>query len=216
MKCAIITPVGREDPQDVAVFYERIHRSRHSIIWIPITDLYTSQECVEAVWYNPQHVQLLTKVGLAACYRAGYKQALETDADIIVEMDIGHPILELSTILWEFRCSYPSPPDVVMAYRKKNYSPWSRRLVTWLGNHLCQGVLRMPYRDCTGGYIAMRREVVEMLDLHRAHGHGHQVELKKQLAKLQVSFREFPITQPRGPSSFTWASIWDGVRCLVS
>jgi dolichol-phosphate mannosyltransferase len=217
MRTCVITPVGNEDLKVVVEFEEYLHQVDPTVEVFFIFDQATPDAIQEHYRRSPRAVYLTHSGGLAECYRAGYRRALESDAEIIIEMDIGHPVSRLEGILRDFEtCKYPWPVDVVMAHRLDNRAPWHRRLISSLGTKACQWFLRMPYSDCTGGYIGMRRSVVERLDLKVARGHGHQVELKKQLHKMRVTWMEFPMTYIGGPSSFSWKSLWDGVRCLVS
>ena len=53
----------------------------------------------------------------------------------------------------------------------------------------------MPYRDLTGGFKVIRREVLEAIDLDgiASHGYAFQVELTYRAARAGFRIEEVPI-----------------------
>jgi hypothetical protein len=182
-------------------------------LWLPVLDDYTDEDTWGALKQHHPKLVIPGRVGLAECYRRGYQKALELGSDIIIECDVGHPIQDvIQPMVWELGSRHC---DVVVSYRRTYDGPWYRKLVSKGGHVLCK-LWGLPYPDCTGGLIGFHRSALERLDLKVAKGHGHQVEVKKQLHKHSVPWKQIGIHYQTTESSFSFSSLWDGLRCLVS
>ena len=64
-----------------------------------------------------------------------------------------------------------------------------------VGSAYAQVALGLPYRDLTGGYKVIRREVLESIDLGStaSHGYAFQVELTYRAARAGFRIEEVPI-----------------------
>ena len=103
------------------------------------------------------------KQGLGAAYRAGFAWGLERGYDALVEMDadLSHPPDRLPALLDGLAAA-----DLVIGSR---YVPggrtanWSRlrEAISRGGNAYVRLALGIPVHDCTAGYRAYRREVLE-------------------------------------------------------
>ncbi|GCE23540.1 hypothetical protein [Dictyobacter kobayashii] len=75
---------------------------------------------------------------------------------------------------------------------------WSfiRRLISGSGNIFARSILRLPVRDCTGGFRCYRRQVLESIDLDtvQSHGYAFQVEMTYRVLNKGFTVVETPIT----------------------
>ena len=115
------------------------------------------------------------KLGLGTAHIAGMRQAFALNLDPIVTMDADfshHPryIPNLIDGLDRF--------DVMIGSR---YVPgggverrtWKLRFVSWGANFLARMTLNLKARDCTSGFRAYRRAVLESIDLDRIFSNGY-------------------------------------------
>jgi len=105
------------------------------------------------------------KEGLGKAYLAGFRQALQSGADSIIQMDcdFSHPVALIPHLI-----SCLQDYDFVLASR---YIPgggtqnWGllRQAISRGGNFYARQVLGSSVRDLTGGFKAFRRKVIEYL-----------------------------------------------------
>ena len=138
------------------------------------------------------------KQGLGAAYRAGFGWGLERGYDALVEMDadLSHPPDRLPALLDGLATA-----DLVIVSR---YVPggrtvnWSRtrEAISRGGNTYERLALRVPVHDCTAGYRAYRREVLEELPVEavRSNGYCFQVEMVHKAWQEGFRVTEVPIT----------------------
>ena len=138
------------------------------------------------------------KQGLGAAYRAGFGWGLERGYDALVEMDadLSHPPDRLPALLDGLATA-----DLVIGSR---YVPggrtvnWSRtrEAISRAGNAYVRLALRVPVHDCTAGYRAYRREVLEELRVEavRSNGYCFQVEMVHRAWQEGFGVAEVPIT----------------------
>ena len=139
------------------------------------------------------------KTGLGSAYRAGFKKAMELDADIIFEMDadFSHDPNMIPIFLKNIKSA-----DLVIGSRKigqgSGVTDWSftRRLVSWGANMMTHLFLGLRTNDITSGYRAIRTSVLKTIDLDsmKTEGYAFQLELLfliERVARRRV--KEIPI-----------------------
>ena len=138
------------------------------------------------------------KQGLGAAYRAGFGWGLERGYDALVEMDadLSHPPDRLPALLDGLATA-----DLVIGSR---YVPggrtvnWSRtrEAISRGGNAYVRLALGVPVHDCTAGYRAYRREVLEELPVEAVRSNGYCFQVEMVYKAWQEGFRvtEVPIT----------------------
>jgi dolichol-phosphate mannosyltransferase len=138
------------------------------------------------------------KQGLGAAYRAGFGWGLERGYDALVEMDadLSHPPERLPALLDGLASA-----DLVIGSR---YVPggrtvnWSRarEAISRGGNAYVRLALGVPVHDCTAGYRAYRREVLEELPVASVRSNGYCFQIEMAHKTWQEGFRvaEVPIT----------------------
>lgn len=142
------------------------------------------------------------KGGLGPAYIAGFNQAIELGADIIIQMDadFSHQPKYLPELLEKLQNS-----DLVVGSR---FAPggsvdsnWSfyRKLLSWWANRVYTPlILNIPVNDATTGFKAWRRETLIGMDIDRVQSNGYvfQVEMSYVAHKLGYKIAEIPIHFP--------------------
>lgn len=138
------------------------------------------------------------KQGIGPAYVAGFKQALATDTQYIMEMDcdFSHDPANIPAFLDAIKQA-----DLVLGSR---YVPggrvenWGllRRLISRWGGLYARLVLGIPVNDLTGGNKCFRRKVLETLDLDAvsSQGYGFQIEMTYRTIRRGFRVKEIPIT----------------------
>jgi len=140
------------------------------------------------------------KEGLGAAYRAGFREVLlDPECDLVIQMDcdFSHDPAEIPLLV----SGIDAGNDLVLGSR---YVPggstpgWGlrRRLISKAGSMVARSVLRLRYRDLTGGFKAWRRTLLEQVDLAGgyAQGYGFQIEMTWTARLLGARIAEVPIT----------------------
>ncbi|KKQ34973.1 MAG: Glycosyl transferase family 2 [candidate division WS6 bacterium GW2011_GWA2_37_6] len=149
--------------------------------------------------YSVHIVQREGKLGLGTAYIRGFKEALENDSDIIIEMDadLSHDPLAISRILEKIE---QENIDFVIGsrYTKGGKLPkWSpsRKAISWSGNLYARLILGFQIHDWTGGFNAYKKEVLQKIDLDniKSNGYAFQIEMKYKAKKAGFRPGEVPI-----------------------
>jgi dolichol-phosphate mannosyltransferase len=148
----------------------------------------------------PGRVELVKragKLGYGSAFVAGFKRALELGAEVVVSMDA------------DFSHDPQSIPDLVA--RTKQYDVvlgsryvggiriinWSMRrlLLSYFANNYVRFILGFTVTDCTSGFRAYRRAVLESMDLDAAASQGYAfiVELLEYATRKGFRAGEAPI-----------------------
>lgn len=137
------------------------------------------------------------KEGLGPAYLAGFREALEGGAGLVLEMDVdfSHDPAYLPRLL-----EAAERADVVLGSRYVDggrVSDWGplRRAVSRGGSAYARAVLGVEVRDLTGGFKCFRREVLEAIDLDAiaTHGYAFQVEMTYRAIRRGFKVVEVPI-----------------------
>jgi dolichol-phosphate mannosyltransferase len=137
------------------------------------------------------------KEGLGPAYIAGFRQALEGGAGLVLEMDadFSHDPAYLPRLLEAAKRA-----DLVLGSRYVpggGVSDWGplRRAVSRGGSAYARLVLGVDVRDLTGGFKCFRREVLEAIDLDEisTRGYAFQVEMTYRAIRLGFKVLEVPI-----------------------
>lgn len=137
------------------------------------------------------------KEGLGPAYLAGFREALERGAELVVEIDcdFSHDPNDVPRLLEAVRDA-----DLVLGSR---YVPgggvenWGlvRRAISAGGSLYARVLLGVGVRDLTGGFKCFRRAVLESLPLDEVHARGYafQIELTYRALRRGFRVREIPI-----------------------
>jgi dolichol-phosphate mannosyltransferase len=150
----------------------------------------------ERDWLSVLHRE--RKEGLGPAYIAGFRKALESDADYVLEMDcdFSHDPADVPRLI----AACDAGADLALGSR---YVPgggtenWGRgrRVVSAGGSLYARTWLGVPIRDLTGGFKCFRREVLETIDLAavEAKGYAFQIELTYRAIDAGFTVVEVPI-----------------------
>lgn len=162
-----------------------------------------------------------TKGGLGSAYRAAYAWALAKEYRFIFEFDAdgSHDSSDIGVLLEQLaKC------DMVVGSRfvtgGKTGDGFLRRVVSRTGSSLAGVVLGLPVTDLTGGFLGLRREVLEAIDVTtlQAKGFAFQIELKHRVHSAGFLIVEVPISfskRRRGESKMNFGIIVEGLRYLM-
>ena len=138
------------------------------------------------------------KAGLGRAYLAGFERALESGADLVMEMDsdFSHDPRDLPRLI-----AAAADADLVLGSRYVaggGVTNWGlfRRALSRGGSWYARMVLRVPVRDLTGGFKCFRRSTLEAIDYRDTHadGYGFQIELTYRTIRAGLRVKEVPIT----------------------
>ena len=138
------------------------------------------------------------KQGLGPAYVAGFRHALAGGARTVVQMDadFSHDPADIPRLL-----SAAADADLVLGSRYVdggNVADWGplRRTISRGGSAYARGVLGVEFRDLTGGFKAIRREVLEAIDLDSISSLGYAFQVEITYRAVRAGFRvvEVPIT----------------------
>jgi dolichol-phosphate mannosyltransferase len=150
----------------------------------------------ELPWVHVLHRE--RKEGLGPAYLAGFRRALELDADLVFEMDcdFSHDPEDVPRLV-----QAAEDADLVLGSR---YVPgggtrnWGlvRRFISRGGSLYAQALLQLGIRDLTGGFKCYRRAVLETIDLDAISSLGYAFQIETTYRALRAGFRvvEVPIT----------------------
>ena len=138
------------------------------------------------------------KEGLGPAYLAGFRWALEADAELVFEMDcdFSHDPAALPVLV-----AAAEDADLVLGSRyvaggeTRRWSPF-RRAVSRAGSAYARFLLGVDLRDLTGGFKCYRRTVLETIGIERISSKGYAFQIETTYRAIQRGFRvvEVPIT----------------------
>jgi dolichol-phosphate mannosyltransferase len=139
------------------------------------------------------------KEGLGRAYVAGFRRVLETDAELVLEMDcdFSHDPADVPRLI----AAAEAGADLVLGSRyvagggTRNWG-LVRRLISRSGSLYTALFLHMGVKDPTGGFKCFRRAVLERLDLGAITPRGYAFQIETTWRVKQCGFRvvEIPIT----------------------
>lgn len=138
------------------------------------------------------------KQGLGPAYVAGFWHALTGGARLVVQMDadFSHDPADIPALL-----AAAAEADLVLGSRYVDggsVADWGplRRTISRGGSAYARGVLGVEIRDLTGGFKAIRREVLEAIDLGSISSLGYAFQVEITYRAVRAGFRvvEVPIT----------------------
>jgi dolichol-phosphate mannosyltransferase len=147
------------------------------------------------------HLEVLhrgSKEGIGPAYVAGFRRALAGGAELVVQMDadFSHDPADIPRLL-----AAAEEADLVIGSRYVNggsVADWGplRRTISRGGSAYARGVLGVEVRDLTGGFKAIRRQVLEATDLGSISSLGYAFQVEVTYRAIRAGFRvvEVPIT----------------------
>jgi dolichol-phosphate mannosyltransferase len=179
-------------------------------------------DLADAIGRNEPRVHVLHragKQGLGPAYVAGFRWALDSGYDRIVEMDAdgSHQPEQLPALLaaLDGGAALAIGSRWVPGGRVVNW-PWYRRLISRAGTQYARMLLHSRLHDITSGYRAFPRRSLEAIDLASlsAQGYAFQIELAWRLEQSGAPIREVPITfieREQGQSKMTLRIVFEAL-----
>lgn len=137
------------------------------------------------------------KLGLGSAYLEGFRYALSKDYQAVIQMDAdcSHSPSALPGLIKELdSCDCVIGSRYVQGGGIKGWS-WHRLLLSQCANFYCRTILGVPIQDLTGGFRALKRKVLESLELNQilSEGYAFQIELNWRIFKYGFRIQEIPI-----------------------
>jgi dolichol-phosphate mannosyltransferase len=139
-----------------------------------------------------------TKEGIGPAYIAAFRRVLETDAELILEMDcdFSHDPADVPRLI----AAAEADADLVLGSRyvagggTRNWG-LLRRIISWGGSFYARVILGLHVHDLTGGFKCYRRGVLEAIDLDGidSKGYAFQIETTYRASRLGFRIEEVPI-----------------------
>jgi len=139
-----------------------------------------------------------SKSGLGPAYLAAFDWALQRSYDYVIEMDAdgSNQPDELSRLIEASRHA-----DLVIGTRwmpggRVENWPIYRRAISRIGTWYAEIALKVPYKDLTGGYRVLSRNLLESIDLRSIQtlGYGFQIEIAMRAFDAGLRVVQVPIT----------------------
>lgn len=159
------------------------------------------------------------KLGLASAYLDGFRHGLASGYERFVQLDadLSHDPRDLPRLM----AALDAGADLASGCRHMpgggvvGWGP-GRRLVSRGGSLYARALLGLPARDPTTGYKALRREVLEAIDLDEVCGEGYSFLIEITYRALRRGFRltEVPIVfvdRRAGASKMSFAIFLEAV-----
>lgn len=137
------------------------------------------------------------KLGLGSAYKEGIGWALKNnyDAVFMMDADFSHDPKYLPEFLEKLKSN-----DLIIGSRYISGGgtvgwPLKRKIISRLGNLYAKIVTGMPINDNTSGFMCIRRNVLESIDIDdiKTEGYGFLIELKYKAVKKNFKVYEYPI-----------------------
>lgn len=148
--------------------------------------------------YPLEIIHRAQKSGLGLAYVFAFKKVIkEYGPDFIAQMDadLSHDPIVIPRFLEAIKnCDLVLGSRYILGGRVENWG-FLRKLISRFGNTYARLVLRLPYRDLTGGFKCFRREVLENMDLDSLSSVGYNFQIETTYKAHQMGYKiiEVPI-----------------------
>ena len=172
----------------------------------------------ELPWLDVLH--RTEKEGIGRAYLAGFARALESDAELVLEMDcdFSHDPADVPRLI----AACENGADLALGSRWVDGGGtvnWGllRRFISRGGSLYARLVLGVGVRDLTGGFKCFRRSVLETIDRDAIAARGYGFQIEGTYRALRAGFRvvEVPITfvdRRVGESKMSGAIVLEAMR----
>ncbi|MEN6566076.1 MAG: polyprenol monophosphomannose synthase [Veillonellales bacterium] len=137
------------------------------------------------------------KLGLGTAYIAGFKWALKRDYQYIFEMDADfshNPKYLKQFIAAAENCDLVLGSRYVTGGGIVNWN-FIRRVLSYGGSLYSRAILKLPFKDLTGGFKCFHRKVLEQINLDdvKSNGYSFQIEMTYRTFLKGFRIKEMPI-----------------------
>lgn len=202
MRILVITPTYNEK-ENIEAIVEQVLAVNSGIEMLVVDDNSPdgTGAMVDRIVESEPRVHVLHragKLGLGTAYVEGFKKAIEMGVDCVVQMDadFSHHPSYLQSMLDKLE-----EADVVIGsrYMHGNISvvnwPLSRLMLSYFANIYARWVTGLPVYDVTGGFKAIKIDVLKSIDLDKisSNGYAFQIEMNYIFHKKGFTIAEVPI-----------------------
>ncbi len=159
------------------------------------------------------------KEGLGPAYKAGFAWGLDRKFDFFIEMDAdgSHQPEELHRLIQASQSA-----DLTLGTRwmaggaVENWPPY-RKAISRVGTWYAEWGLKLPYKDLTGGFRVLSRELLQKIDYNSIEsiGYGFQIEIAMRAHDAGLRITEVPITfieRTKGRSKMSKAIVFEALK----
>jgi len=183
-----------------------------------LADLLAADDSRVAVIHRPE------KQGLGPAYGAGFDHALESGAEIVIEMDadFSHDPADLPRLV----AALDEGADLAIGSRyvvggSTPDWPLARRFISRGGNLYARLMLGIPVKDATAGFRAFRADALRSLPYRSAEasGYGFQVEMAWRAHRQGMAIVEVPISfrdRTRGTSKMGTGIVLEAMKLVTA
>jgi dolichol-phosphate mannosyltransferase len=162
-----------------------------------------------------------SKQGLGPAYKQGFAWGLEKQYEVLVQMDadLSHDPKYLPDMI-----GLISTHDFVIGSRyvaNGGVEGWGamRKVISRGGSLVSRIILKVPFRDYTGGFNVWRSTVLRKIDIQSliSNGYSFLVELKYKAARGGFRYTEYPIVfvnRVEGVSKMSFKIFFEAFRNL--
>ena len=163
-----------------------------------------------------------SRLGYGSAYLEGFRAALGMGADYIVQMDAdySHNPQDIPRLL-----EAAKDADVVVGSRYVKGGqikgwPLRRRIISRVANLVARVLLKLPLRDCTGGFKCFRRSTLESISFEDVRSRGfaslHEInyfchQSGKVLSEVPIIF----VDRQAGQSKLSYKVILEALRVML-
>jgi len=213
-RCIVVVPTYNE-AENLPLLIPQILAQRDDIGVLVVDDASPdgTGSIAEQIARDEDRVEVLHREGergLGSAYRAGFRRALELDAEFVVQMDadFSHPPEALPDLIAGAEATGCCVGSRYLKGITVVNWPIERILLSYFGNLYVRRVSGLRLTDTTGGFRCMRRDALERIHYERirADGYAFQIEVNFRLVHFGVEVREIPfffVDRTRGVSKLT-------------
>ncbi len=201
MKTIVVIPTYNERDNVVRLAAEVLaqHPSIH-ILFVDDNSPDGTGELVDELAARNERIMVMHrsgKLGLGSAYRAGFKVALDSGADYLIEMDadFSHDPTILPVFIETIQQC-----DLVIGSRYLNGVsvvnwPIRRLMLSVFASLYTRVITGLPVKDCTSGFKCFRRSTIEAIDLDSVRSDGYSFQIEMNYRCMEKGFRivEVPI-----------------------
>jgi dolichol-phosphate mannosyltransferase len=162
----------------------------------------TSEIVKNLIKQHQSHLHLIQrpkKLGLGSAYVAGFKYALEKNANLIfqVDGDFSHDPKYIPEFIKQINNGF----DVVLGSRKINGGKiigwnWKRKLISSGAMFVSRKILKLKTKDVTNGFRCYTKKTLTKINLEKikSNGYAFQEEMIYLCEKNKFKIKEIPTT----------------------
>lgn len=222
-KTIIVMPVANEEATMQAVVEGILNLPYDNLYLYPVIDSYSkdnTEKIIRDFEEKTDRVKCIyytESTGIISCYLEGFRQALASGAELIIEMDGGgsHQPSELPQFIEKLNEGY----DCVWGSRFVEgggiaEQPIYRRILSKGGTLMSNFVLGTKYKDMTSGFEGFQKDVLQNMNMKKFMSTGHMYQTEMRYYCRNYNTVEVPINYIGSSSSLKMKSVTQALHIL--